>query len=197
MKGLTMAQWVNNNLNRNNRSVLAHQYSVLWEKFGSISPPLVGLMAERPADEIWVDIEILNLFYRLSYSDFYLVYYHCNFTAVLELHSVGFCRVKVCVLKWEKFGSHYFSCQPLLLGTNVPNDILIINNQECPWIDILMAAETICMGLLLLCWTVARLYRVWQKRDCFSKPCSQLLVCWDHEWKIYYQIAINSCVFKF
>ena len=37
----------------------------------------------------------------------------------LELHSVGFCQVKV--YKCEKFGSH-FSCQSLLLGTNVPND---------------------------------------------------------------------------
>ena len=27
-----------------------------------------------------------------------------------------------CVLKCEKFGCHFFSCQSLLLGTNVPND---------------------------------------------------------------------------
>ena len=50
--------------------------------------------AGRLADEIWVDFEILKLFYRLNYSYFYFVYYHCNFTAVLELHSVGLCQVK-------------------------------------------------------------------------------------------------------
>ena len=32
-----------------------------------------------------------------------------------------------CVLKCEKFGSHIFSCQSLLLGTNVPNDKYIRN----------------------------------------------------------------------
>ena len=47
MKGLTMTQWIN--LNRNNRSVLAHRYSVLGEKTGPILPPLVGLIAGREA----------------------------------------------------------------------------------------------------------------------------------------------------
>ena len=42
MKGLTIVlQWIN--LNRNNRSVLAHQCSVLSEKTGPILLPLVGL----------------------------------------------------------------------------------------------------------------------------------------------------------
>ena len=53
------------------------------------------------------------------------MWYHCNFTAVLKLHSVGFFQVKVyfkCALKCEKFGSHFISCQSLLLSTNVPND---------------------------------------------------------------------------
>ena len=54
-----------------------------------------GREAGRLADEIWVDFEILKLFYRLNYSDFYFVQYHCNFTAVLELHSVDFRQVKV------------------------------------------------------------------------------------------------------
>ena len=43
MKGLNMVQWIN--LNWNNRSVLACQYSVLWGKFGPILLLLVGLMA--------------------------------------------------------------------------------------------------------------------------------------------------------
>ena len=37
---------------------------------------------------------------------------------------------KVCVLKCEKFGSH-FSCQFLLLGTNVPNDKLTAVAKLC------------------------------------------------------------------
>ena len=48
------------------------------------------------------------------------------FTVVLELHSVAFCQVKVyfkVYFEVQKFGSHVFSCQ-LLLGTNVPNDIV-------------------------------------------------------------------------
>ena len=44
-EGLTMAQWIN--LNQNNRSVLAHRYSVLWEKTGPILLPLVCLTAGR------------------------------------------------------------------------------------------------------------------------------------------------------
>ena len=42
-----MAQWIN--LNRNNRSVLSHQYSVLAEKTGPILQPLVSLTAGRQA----------------------------------------------------------------------------------------------------------------------------------------------------
>ena len=47
MKGLTMAQWIN--LNRNNRSVLAHPHFVLGEKTGPILLPLVGFMTGRQA----------------------------------------------------------------------------------------------------------------------------------------------------
>ena len=123
MKGLTRAQWIN--LNRNNRCVLANQCSVMCEKIGPILPPLVGLTAGKLADEIWVDFEILKLLYRLIYSEFYFVLYHCYFTAVLELHSVGFSQVKIyfkVCFEVRKFGSHFFSCLSLLLGTNVPND---------------------------------------------------------------------------
>ena len=38
-----MAQWVN--LNRNNRSVMAHRYSALSEKAWPVLRPLVGLTA--------------------------------------------------------------------------------------------------------------------------------------------------------
>ena len=54
-----------------------------------------GREGGRPADEIWVDFENLKLLYRLNYSEFYFVLYHCYFAAVLELHSVGFSQVKV------------------------------------------------------------------------------------------------------
>ena len=85
MKGLTKVQWINHN--QNNRSVLVCRYCVLWEKTGPILPPLVGLMAgrhggRRNVGEIW-NFEIL---YRLNYSGFYFVYYHCSVTTVLELH---------------------------------------------------------------------------------------------------------------
>ena len=42
-----MAQWIN--LNQNNKSVLAHRYSVLGEKPGPILLPLVGLTGGRQA----------------------------------------------------------------------------------------------------------------------------------------------------
>ena len=55
-----------------------------------------GREVGRLADEIWVNFEIVKFLYRLNYSEFYFVYiYHCSFTTVLELHSVGFCQVKV------------------------------------------------------------------------------------------------------
>ena len=69
---------------------------------------------------------------------------------------------------------------------------LIIWNKGTRESHILMAAETICMGLLLLCWIIARLYRIWQKRDGFLKLRSHLSVCWNYEWKIYYQIASDQ-----
>ena len=62
-----MVQWIN--LNRNNRSMLAHRSSVLGEKTGPILLPLVGLTAEReggrPADEMRVGFEIIENLYRL------------------------------------------------------------------------------------------------------------------------------------
>ena len=123
MKGLTMVQWIN--LNRNNRSVLAHRYFVLWEKPGPILLQLVGIMVGRQADEIQVDFESFKILYRHNYSDF-----QCNVTTVLELH---FSRLlsskayfKAC-FEVRKAWLPFFSCQSLLLGTNISNDI-------CDWI---------------------------------------------------------------
>ena len=84
MKGLIMAQWTN--LNQNNRSVLAHWYSVLWKKTGPILLALVGLTAGRQVDKIRVSFEYLKIFYMLNYSGFYFVLYHYNVTTVLEMH---------------------------------------------------------------------------------------------------------------
>ena len=78
-------------------------------------------MAGRATDEIRVDFEILKLLYRLNYLNFYFVLYHCNFTAVLELHSVSFCQVKVyfkVCFKYENLVAIFFMSIP----TNVPNN---------------------------------------------------------------------------
>ena len=56
-----MVQWVN--LNRNNRSVIAHRYSALSEKAGLVLLPLVGLTAGWLADEMRVDFEIFKILY--------------------------------------------------------------------------------------------------------------------------------------
>ena len=48
MKGLTIAQWINHN--QNNISVLACQYSVLWEQSWRYPPISSGLTAGRQAD---------------------------------------------------------------------------------------------------------------------------------------------------
>ena len=62
MKGLTMVQWIN--LNRNYRSVVAHQYSALREKTGPMLLLLMdltaGWLANWLADEMWVDFKIFK-----------------------------------------------------------------------------------------------------------------------------------------
>ena len=118
IKGLTMVQWIN--LNRNNISVLAHQYSALWDKTGLILPLLVGLTAGRQAGRqntggFWSSLQV-KLFELL-----FCFEYHCNVTIALALHFSQICQVQLIlrrVLKCEKFGYH-FSCQSPLIGTNV------------------------------------------------------------------------------
>ena len=117
MKGLTKAQWIN--LNQNNRSVLTHQYSVLWEKTGPILPSLVNLTAGREAGQQTKCRWVSNFLKFFNYLGFY---YHSNVTTELELHFSQLLSSKayfnVCIFKSEKFGNHFF--QSLLLGTNVP-----------------------------------------------------------------------------
>ena len=107
MKGLTMAQWIN--LNWNNRCVSELIFCIL-RKTGPILLPLVGLaagreagrQADRLADEIQVGFEILQILYRLNYSGFNFVYYHCNVATVLERHFSRLFSSKAylrCVLK--------------------------------------------------------------------------------------------------
>ena len=59
---------------------------MLGEKIDPILLLLVGLMAGRQADEIWVEFKIIKILYRFNYSGIYFVEYHCNVTTVLELH---------------------------------------------------------------------------------------------------------------
>ena len=62
IKGLTMAQWVS--LKWNNKFVVAHRYSSLWEESRPILPTLVGPTAGRQAGKqtkcVLVDFKILN-----------------------------------------------------------------------------------------------------------------------------------------
>ena len=70
----TMAQWVN--LNWNNRSVIAHQYSALS---GAVLLVLVGLTAGWLADKMQVDFEIFKILYRPNSLYFYFL---CAFQLV-------------------------------------------------------------------------------------------------------------------
>ena len=89
MKGLTMAQWINTN--QNNRSLLAHQHSVLWEKTGFILLPLVGLSSGSCSREAGQQTKyggfwFFKIVYRLNYSGFLfcllsLLCYYSNRTA--------------------------------------------------------------------------------------------------------------------
>ena len=58
MKGLNMVQWIN--LNWDNRSIVVHQFPLLWEKTGPILPPL------WQAEKIWWISKFLEL-YKLNY----------------------------------------------------------------------------------------------------------------------------------
>ena len=42
-----------------------------------------GRAGSRQADKIRVSLEFFKILYRLNYSGFYFVYYHCNVTTVL------------------------------------------------------------------------------------------------------------------
>ena len=66
-----MAQWVN--LNRNNGSVIAHQYSTLSEKAGPVLLPIVGLTAGWLTDEMRVDFKNFKILYRPNHLYFYFL----------------------------------------------------------------------------------------------------------------------------
>ena len=82
-----MAQWIY--LNLNNRSVLAHRYSVLEEKTGPILLLLVGLQqGGKPADEMRVGFEIFKILYRLNYLGFFCLLSqqcYCSIRNALQL----------------------------------------------------------------------------------------------------------------
>ena len=97
----------------------------IGRKTGPILLLLVGLTAGRQAGS-QVEFKIFKIFYRLSYSGIYFVYYHSNVTTVLELYLSWLLSskayFKVCFEVW-KIWLPFFPCQSLLLGTNVCNDI--------------------------------------------------------------------------
>ena len=109
MKGFT--QWIN--LNQNNRFVLAHQFLYCKRNLALSSNRkwvLRQVGRQMTYESIWAFI-LFNITAML------LQYQNCI--------SVGFCRVKLilrCILKCERFGSH-FSSKSLLLSTSIPNDV--------------------------------------------------------------------------
>ena len=88
-------------------------------------------------------------------------------------------------------------------------DIHIIWNKSTHELCTLMETETLCMGLLLLCWTITRLYGVWQKRRSFLEtsftfPISLRLwtenILPDGNWSEFLLYTLNmkdGCVHQF
>ena len=112
-----MAQWIN--LNQNNRSVIAHQYSALSEKVGLVLLPLVGLTAGLLAGR--QNAGGFKILYRPNYLYFYffnlLKYYLCI--------STGFSQLKLIlryVLRHKIIRLPFFPYQSLLLSTVILND---------------------------------------------------------------------------
>ena len=137
-----MAQWIN--LNRNNRSVVACQYPLLWEKTGPILPPMVGLTVGKQAGWKtkygWISKFLKLSSYRLNCLDFCFVYCQCNVTIVLPMHfSWVFSSkayFKACFVV-QKFSCHFISCQSLPLSTNVLNDNRLVycaNIMQAYWV---------------------------------------------------------------
>ena len=87
----------------------------------------MGLTAgwqESRADEIQMGfkIKILNVL-NYTYLGFYFVYYCCNVTTIKKLLELHFSQLVSSKAYFKcKKSIAIFSCQSLLLGTNVPND---------------------------------------------------------------------------
>ena len=91
---------------------------------------LVGIMAGRQAgrqaDEIQVSFKIFKILYRLKLFRLLIClislqcYYSIRSAFQLALSSIAY--LKVC-FEVRKIWLPFFSCQSLLLGTGVPNDI--------------------------------------------------------------------------
>ena len=88
-------------------------------------------MAGWQADEIRLDYAMIKIIYRLNYLDFYFVAIIAMLVIVLEVHfsllslKKTYFRVYFMV---HKIWSPFFSCQSLLLGTSIPNDMPICMN---------------------------------------------------------------------
>ena len=89
---------------------------------------LAGWQAGRLADEIRLDFETFKILYKLNYLDFYFVDISVMLLIVLEVHFSLFFSNKMyfrmCLVVY-KILSPFYSCQSLLLGTSVPNDMKV------------------------------------------------------------------------
>ena len=116
-----------------NRFVFRQQSLFLWEKTGPAHIALVGLMAGRKAGrrntaEFW---NLCNPL-QVNYLDFYFVDISAMLLIVLEVYfsllfsNKAYFKVYFVV---RKIWSPFFSCQSLLLGTSIPNDIAWRKNE--------------------------------------------------------------------
>ena len=135
-KGQGMALRIN--VLQYNRFIFRQQSPFLWEKTRPLCLALVGLMAGRLADKIQLEFWTLKILYRLNYLNFYFVYSSVKLLIVLEVHFSLLFSNKVyfrgCFVVC-KIQSPFFSCQSLLLGTSIPNDIapLYHTQTDCCW----------------------------------------------------------------
>ena len=93
-----MAQWIN--LNRKEQQVYVSMLIFCIVRKNWPYPPNAsgsyGREGGRSAGEIQVGFETFKIFYRLNYSGFYLILYHCNITTVLKLHFRQLLSSKAC-----------------------------------------------------------------------------------------------------
>ena len=113
-------------------------------------------------------------------------------------------------MKCEKFGSHIFSCQSLLLGTNVPNDIVaIIPFLRSPF-DIHSSINSIILCGMFIHWNTTQYFEYapynynsdhkYLQRLCqhFLKTSSPACHCtYTQSKRYYYYLQLDNVVMRF